>query len=148
MRECNTCHEVKALTEFRGYRKRCKKCYHKRMWVWFKNNPIKVMLQSAKHRAKRDGLPFSLIESDITIPEICPVLGYKLQPGNRKSHEFAPTIDRIRPELGYVPGNIIIVSYRANRIKNDATLVELTRIITFYTEAQERQWASLTESAK
>jgi hypothetical protein len=41
---------------------------------------------------------------------------------------FPLKVDRIVPELGYVKGNVIVVSCRANRIKSDATPDELERI--------------------
>lgn len=40
----------------------------------------------------------------------------------------SPSIDRIVPELGYVPGNIAIISWRANDLKKDATADEMRRI--------------------
>lgn len=39
-----------------------------------------------------------------------------------------PTIDRIIPALGYVPGNIVVISHRANRMKSDGTAEEHERI--------------------
>lgn len=46
--------------------------------------------------------------------------------------DHTPTLDRIIPKLGYVPGNVIIVSARANRIRNDATVDELYKVYKFY----------------
>jgi hypothetical protein len=46
----------------------------------------------------------------------------------RKAAPNSPTIDRIDPRLGYVPGNVHVVSHRANRIKNNATLEEFEKI--------------------
>lgn len=40
----------------------------------------------------------------------------------------SPSIDRIIPELGYVRGNIAVISMRANKLKSDATSEELERI--------------------
>jgi hypothetical protein len=37
-------------------------------------------------------------------------------------------LDRIIPEEGYVAGNVNVVSYRANRIKNDGTAEEHLKI--------------------
>ena len=41
-------------------------------------------------------------------------------------------IDRIDPKKGYVKGNIIVVSMRANRIKTDATVDEIRKVADFY----------------
>jgi len=100
------------------------------------------MIQSAKFRARRDNVPCTIKESDIVIPDICPVLGIKLVAGDRHNHDYAPTLDKIIPELGYVPGNIIVISHRANLIKSNATVEELEKIAHFYKEARERAWQS------
>jgi hypothetical protein len=44
------------------------------------------------------------------------------------------SLDRIDNTKGYVPGNVVVVSYRANRIKSDATAQELLRIARFYAQ--------------
>lgn len=51
-----------------------------------------------------------------------------------KTKDNIPSVDRIIPSNGYVNGNIIIVSNRANRIKNDATLDELKKVYEYYRE--------------
>lgn len=84
-----------------------------------------IMLNSAKGRAKKDGLPFALTEEDIIIPDICPLLKIPLFRGDGKPIANSPSLDRIIPHLGYVAGNVWVISYRANSIKNDATIVEL-----------------------
>lgn len=52
--------------------------------------------------------------------------------GTRGGGPNSPTLDRIRPDLGYVKGNVIVISGRANRIKSDATIEELRDIASFY----------------
>lgn len=94
-------------------------------------NPGKALFQRTRKRAADKGLPFDLEESDIVVPEFCPVLGIRLQIGDRK-FGASPSIDRIVPALGYVKGNVLICSQRANRIKNDATIEELRRVLAFY----------------
>jgi hypothetical protein len=42
------------------------------------------------------------------------------------------SIDKIVPALGYVKGNVIIVSNRANIIKNNATPEEILAVGFFY----------------
>ena len=50
-------------------------------------------------------------------PTHCPVFGYKLQPDPRKATCFS--IDRIDSTKGYSPGNIQIISGKANMMKQD-----------------------------
>jgi hypothetical protein len=89
------------------------------------------MLSRIKCRAKRDGIPFNLEESDISIPEFCPVLGLKLVLINQGSgyHVDSPSLDRIDPKLGYTKGNVRVISARANLLKNDATLIEMRLVL-------------------
>ena len=89
-----------------------------------------LMWHRAKASAKRKGIPFTIEVGDIIIPKKCPVLGIplKFRPENR---DFSPSLDRRDSLLGYVPGNIFVISNRANRIKSDATVVELTRLLRY-----------------
>jgi hypothetical protein len=84
--------------------------------------------QSAKHRAKRDNLPFNILPSDIIIPKLCPVLGIELKRNGREAKGDSPSMDKIIPQRGYVKGNIRIISFRANSIKRDATAEELRKV--------------------
>lgn len=100
-------------------------------------DPKAQMFRSIKSRAKKAGLEFSLTMADIQIPAVCPVLGIPIIFGSRRGHglrekDQRPSVDRIDNSKGYTPGNIIVVSYRANRIKSDATAIELAAIAQFY----------------
>lgn len=80
------------------------------------------LYERARTRARKEGFPFNLELSDIVIPEKCPVLNVNLV---EKDFNLSPSIDKIIPSLGYVKGNIAIISQRANRIKNDASKQEI-----------------------
>lgn len=85
-----------------------------------------LLWDKAKVRAKRVGVPFNIAVEDVVIPEVCPLLGIKLNKNNRgKWANSSPTLDRKIPNLGYVTGNVWVISYRANLLKNDATTEEL-----------------------
>lgn len=88
------------------------------------------MWQKVKDRANSKDIEFSIDVEDIIIPEFCPVLGIPLfrNTGGNGPKTNSPTLDRINPKKGYVKGNVIVISYRANRIKNDATWQELQSI--------------------
>ena len=95
----------------------------------------KIMVGRARRFASKHLLPFNLTYKDIVIPEVCPILGVQLRTGwgkGRNNKDTCASLDRIIPELGYVKGNVIVVSYRANRIKNDATWQELLTLGNFY----------------
>ncbi len=96
---------------------------------WRLGNPNKILLASARRRSKKSGIPFNLTIEDIVIPEKCPILGFKLSPcsGGIPGHS-SPSVDRIKPELGYVKGNVRVISWRANNLKRDASSTELLLI--------------------
>jgi len=93
-------------------------------------NPSKALFQRTRKRAAKLGLPFDLTPEDVVVPDVCPVLGIPFNIGDRKFGS-SPSIDRVVPSLGYVRGNIVVCSQRANRIKNDATLSELRAVVAF-----------------
>jgi len=86
----------------------------------------KQILKTAKSRAKDKNIPFAITISDFTLPTHCPLIGLELDYSMPKGyHPNHPSIDRIIPSLGYVVGNVWIISRRANVMKNDASLEEL-----------------------
>lgn len=92
---------------------------------------VSIILERARHRAKTKDIPFNIDKSDIIIPDFCPLLGIKLQRNTGgRAKDNSPSIDKIIPHLGYTKGNVRIISYKANVMKNDATPKEL---ITFCT---------------
>ena len=90
-----------------------------------------ALVLQAKGRAKRRGLEFDLLPSDISVPETCPVLGISLAVNDRKCGPNSPSLDRIDPLLGYVRGNVAVISHKANTIKSNATLAELEAVLKF-----------------
>jgi hypothetical protein len=100
--------------------------------------PARPLIWAAARRAKRKNIPFDIRLDDLLpLPTHCPVLGLKLQYGpgrGRKLYEngCAASLDRIHNERGYVKGNVIVISLRANLLKGQATLDELQKIAAFY----------------
>jgi hypothetical protein len=92
------------------------------------DHPNYSMWQQAKHRAKEQGVPFDLELDDIVIPELCPLLEIPLIKGKGTWSDNSPTLDKIIPSEGYVRGNIQVISFRANRIKMNASIEELELI--------------------
>lgn len=91
-------------------------------------HPEWLFVQRAKARAKRKSAPFSLTPKDIVIPSICPILGIPLEQNEKEIDDGSPSVDEIIPGLGYVVGNVAIISHKANSIKSDGTAEEHRKI--------------------
>lgn len=103
------------------YQKRNTEKQLARQSEWRASNPEKHMLQSARIRARKLGLEFSIELSDIVIPKVCPVFGTPIH---------RPSLDRIDSSKGYTKDNVWVISWRANRLKSDATLKELENLVS------------------
>lgn len=147
LKYCPGCKETKQVTDFHkdartkdGLRGYCKGCHllhakdyqalpesRKIRKSWAQRNPKKVMLASARMRAKRKGLECTITIDDFDIPEFCPVLGIKLISGIGKDSrsDASPTLDRIDNNKGYITGNVQVMSFKANRAKTDLIKQEL-----------------------
>lgn len=91
--------------------------------------PERELLYGAKNRSLRSNIPFNLELSDIIIPDICPLLEIPLKKGKGSVQSSSPSLDRIIPEVGYVKGNVWVISHRANMLKNASSLEELELIV-------------------
>ena len=99
---------------------------------------LTLMLTCAKSRCKRTGVEFNITKDDVARRETCPISGVILNFSSTKISDESPTLDRIDPSKGYVPGNVWVVSYRANRIKSNATSEELFRIAAAVKKVEDR----------
>ena len=94
------------------------------------------MCTASKVRAKQKNLPFNL--STEYLKEIwpednkCPALGITMRKGDFCVTDHSPTLDRIIPKLGYIKGNVQVVSALANRIMSDATVNQVMAVAKHY----------------
>jgi endogenous inhibitor of DNA gyrase (YacG/DUF329 family) len=122
----------------RWYSKNTKICSTKRKLariIEYKSHPLRDVIRTAKARAKLLKLPWNLVYEDLLpLPTVCPVLGILLNYNNRARDNFdKPTLDRRIPNLGYIKGNVFVVSWRANKLKSDATPEELQKLASYTT---------------
>lgn len=96
-----------------------------------------ALIRAAKYRAKKKGLPFNISADDLELIDVCPVLGIKIYTAGL-NNQNAPSIDRCVPDLGYVRGNVNIISRRANTLKGDVTVKEAEKILHFIKRATRR----------
>ena len=96
------------------------------------DNPEYYLWKAAKRRAKIKSLDFDIEVSDIIIPQLCPLLNipiiHEVGKGCRNPH--SPSLDRIDNRFGYIKGNILVVSWRANFLKSDGTIEEFELLLT------------------
>lgn len=88
---------------------------------------LRNMINRAKDRARKRGVPFSITEADVVIPDVCPILGVPLDK-SFENRRFSPSLDCVVSSRGYVSGNVAVISFRANAIKNEGSAEEHRKI--------------------
>ena len=149
---CTKCASRKSLSEFynneskdglKAECKSCKKIYRDNMC------PYKNWFHKKKSRAKISGIEFTIKPTDIpgvkiretiTIdnmgrkytsweateyPKVCPIFDVDLDWGRNGCNDNSPSLDRIDSTKGYIPGNVMMMSNLANKMKNNATPKQL-----------------------
>ena len=95
------------------------------------NNPQHYLWYTAKKRAYKKGIEFSITQEDVIIPTHCPVLGIELFRGDGKLSGNSPSLDRVDPAKGYIKGNVCVISHKLNAMKNDMTVDTVCRLLSY-----------------
>lgn len=130
---CKACSskEFSAFKNGNGYKKRLLKTSANRKDLK-SINPVKVWSHTAYHnakkRAKAAGCDFTITKSwlEENAVEICPLLNVLLDYNAEISSPNVASIDRKNSKHGYTPENCKIISFKANRIKNNASIEEIS----------------------
>lgn len=97
-----------------------------------REQPFHFMWVSAKARAKRKGIEFDISAADITpCDTACPICFVAMAISDRRWAGNSFTLDRIDPSKGYVPGNVAVICFNCNAVKNNGT-AELHERIAAY----------------
>lgn len=75
--------------------------------------------------AKKRNMEFSIDFFNLDFPVNCPLLGIKLDYFAKGPVKNNISFDRVDNSKGYIEGNVIIMSLRANKLKNDSNSAEL-----------------------
>ena len=149
MKVCGCCGQSKELSEFHldsqtvsGYACYCKDCAKGKAAEAYKIRSessdwkLKQTLKASKNRARAKGLEHTLTLYNLKelYPEDnkCPVFGFELSWGHPRDN--SPSLDRIDSTKGYTYENCQVISNRANKLKNDATLEELELLVNYLKE--------------
>lgn len=96
---------------------------------------LQMLLNASRQRSKKKSRENNLTIQDIkdAFPKdgLCPIFGIKMAFGNVGFRENSPSIDRLDSKKGYTRDNIQIISWKANRIKKDASIEELELILAY-----------------
>ena len=96
---------------------------------------LKELYNHLKSSAKKRKIPFELSMSDmyeLSIPLRCPVIDIPIYFNRGKATDDSISIDRRSSDKGYSMDNIVVISNRANRIKNNGTPEELAKLAEFF----------------
>ena len=101
-----------------------------------KKNIFSYLCLRARKRGRESGLDGNITTADLYWPTFCPILGIRLDydtpRGQRAANNpAAPSLDRWDNSKGYEPGNVYVISLRANLIKGDATAEELQAVANY-----------------
>ena len=103
---------------------------------WYKSNQVRkqdlndrnegkysrMAFRRRKKKARKAGREFSISWKDLEHPTHCPILGIELDYSGKGEWGTQPSIDRINNDLGYIPGNVWIISLKANTLKKQKDL--------------------------
>ena len=146
-KKCSACGEIKPFSEFHkneaaptGRAYNCKSCHAERCRKHRQVRPFYGTVAKARHRADKCDLEFDLTEEYLEAiwTGYCPVFGTKFNlPGAATRTQQTPTLDRVIPHKGYTQGNVVWISDFANRIKQEATSVEIQAVATWLHQTEK-----------
>jgi hypothetical protein len=107
------------------------------------------LVGGARTRSKKKKIPCTITPADIVpalIRGFCEATGMPFEVdlveksnGNNFQHPFAPSIDRIDPELGYESGNIQVVVRGYNMLKGEGSVYQARQIAQALVSLTERK---------
>lgn len=129
-------HPEQAKAIKHAWQKRCgaQKDRERRRRNFEKKNLKAQMLYNARDRAKKRRIAFTITEADIHIPQTCPILGIPLKANRGRWGMDSPSLDRVDVGKGYIPGNVRVVSFKANKFKSDHTIDEIMALARYVSE--------------
>ncbi len=103
---------------------------------------IRKVLSVKRAKCRRAGilwdLSFEHVQRIFPAPLICPVFKKPMEWADSPGHADSPSLDRIIPERGYIEGNVAWISNKANRLKGDASLSEITSLCNWLEQLDKK----------
>jgi hypothetical protein len=109
-------------------------------------------LYSLRDRARHRGYESDLEIGDLpVVGESCPVFGIRFNKARKSRSDATPSIDRLNSNLPYMKkykNNLCYISWKANRLKSNATIEELKQIIEFMMRGTQKSEKSFLVDSK
>lgn len=132
-RECRQCnHKFQTANKIRLFcSQKCKSRFNeasrrKQAKNGDKKAILRILLRECRNKAKNRGIYCNIKVDDIDLPEYCPVFNIKLE---FRGGDNSYSLDRIDSTKDYTPDNVQVISWRANRLKNNGTLEDFKKIV-------------------
>ena len=135
--ECKVCLKVKREEYRSSYKTKHNennRAYYRRRAEDYTINPALYLYTIARKRATKYNMEFTITENDIHVPEKCPITGVKLEVyvnTAKQSYLYAASLDRVDNSRGYIPGNIRVISRKANMMKRDLNIEMAEKLIKY-----------------
>lgn len=145
--KCIKCKKTKERVDFlrnKKLNKKCKKCLYaeennnrKEKMNGTESGDLvylqKVLLSKAKKRSKQKSLDFNLTLDDLVNVKnkVCPISGQSIIYKSGVDYKRSASLDRVDPNKGYISGNVNIISYEGNYLKNRNDIKSAIKIIKY-----------------
>lgn len=124
LKQCTVCRELKPLEDFHrnramadGRTPQCSECHLIIARETRMRYRGRFLIRGAKMRCRKSGVVFALdnyeAEIDAMLEKGCALTGLPFNPTPLPRYD-SPSLDRIKPSLGYVPGNVRVILYCLN----------------------------------
>lgn len=113
----------KGICEHKRIRECCKECGGYIMWAT-------MLERCAKRRAKKNNLPYDIPRNWIVeqLEKGCPIFKVPFEISDGRPGPHSASLDKFTPHLGYVMGNVYVISHLANLIKTYATTEQVLKV--------------------
>lgn len=90
------------------------------------NKRLEGLIRCTRQTASKKGLDHTITVNDLVKVSHCPLTGIEIDWSvHTGRHSRNPSIDRIDPDQGYIPGNVEVMSSLGNTMKCNATPEQL-----------------------
>jgi hypothetical protein len=138
-KECDKKYQEKQRSKNYDYKREYSREYQRKRRKDF-DYRIQMLINASKQRARQKGIEHTLtvgeLKSIFPIDNVCPILGIDLVFSTTGFSDNSPSVDKIDPSKGYTLDNVQVISWRANRLKSDATVEELEKVVAFLKQGE------------